>query len=417
LTAELHSLDGVRAVTTSARRESGRSGAVALPSTRDHRIDFWRGLALLTIFINHVPGNVFERFTHRNFGLSDSAELFVFLAGFSAAVAYFPKFLSGDRLVATGKVVQRTWTLYLAHVVLILAAVAMFFAAAIHFHDPHWLEAYGLDVLSTEPIRGYIGLVTLGHQIGYFNILPLYVALFALLPAILWLATRNVWLPLAASVALYLVSQLADVRLPTYPNDSPWFFEPLRWQLLFTIGFVGGVFYRSGRPVGFHPLAYTAAVAVLVGGAAMSFLGLYPQPGMLPLPEFLWSVDKSAMPLPRLAHVLSLVYVVAHFPYGVFDRMVARLGPNAAPTRIGRHGLSLFCFGSLAAVLGQIVVRASGGNPWIAAAFVATGVLAHVLYATGLDAWRSRVAAARAPRAAAAAAPGMPAGPAGAVTA
>ncbi len=384
-------------MTTSAGHESGRSGAVAPPSTRDHRIDFWRGLALLTIFINHVPGNVFEHVTHRNFGISDSAELFVFLAGFSAAVAYFPKFLSGDRLVATGKVVQRTWTLYLAHVVLILAAVAMFFAAAIHFHDAHWLEAYGLDVLSTEPIRGYIGLVTLGHQLGYFNILPLYVTLFALLPAILWLATRNVWLPLAASVALYLVSHLADVRLPTYPTDFPWFFEPLRWQLLFTIGFVAGVFYRSGRPVGFHPLAYAAALAVLAGGAAMTLFGWYPQPGALPLPEFLWSVDKSAMPLPRLAHVLALVYVVAHAPYGLFDRMVEKLGPNAAPTRIGRHGLALFCFGSLAAVLGQIVVRASGGDPWIAAAFVATGVLAHVLYAAGIDAWRARVAAARTP--------------------
>jgi hypothetical protein len=413
--------DGVRAVTSSAGQKSGRSGAVAPPSSRDHRIDFWRGLALLTIFVNHVPGNVFEHLTHRNFGISDSAELFVFLAGFSAAVAYFPKFLSGDRLVATGRVVQRTWSLYLAHVVLILAAVAMFFAAAIHFKDAHWLEAYGLDVLSTEPIRGYIGLVTLGHQIGYFNILPLYVALFALLPAILWLATRNVWLPLAASVALYLVSHLADVRLPTYPTDFPWFFEPLRWQLLFTIGFVAGVFYRSGRPVGFNPVAYGAALAVLIAGAAVALFGLYPQPGMLPLPEFLWSLDKSSMPLPRLLHVLALVYVVAHFPYGVFDRLVERLGPNAAPTRIGRHGLALFCFGSLAAVLGQIVVRASGGDPWIAAAFVATGVLAHVVYAAGLDAWRARVAAARTGRPAAGAPAHATAGkasaPAGAVTA
>lgn len=44
-------------------------------------IDFWRGFALVTIFINHIPGNFYERFTHRNIGVSDSAELFVFLAG------------------------------------------------------------------------------------------------------------------------------------------------------------------------------------------------------------------------------------------------------------------------------------------------------------------------------------------------
>ena len=46
-----------------------------------NEIDFWRGFALIAIFINHVPGIFFERFTHRNFGFSDSAELFVLLAG------------------------------------------------------------------------------------------------------------------------------------------------------------------------------------------------------------------------------------------------------------------------------------------------------------------------------------------------
>ncbi|WP_163363588.1 OpgC domain-containing protein, partial [Enterobacter cloacae] len=44
---------------------------------RDTRIDVFRALALLTIFINHVPGTVFEHLTHRNFGFSDSAEAFV----------------------------------------------------------------------------------------------------------------------------------------------------------------------------------------------------------------------------------------------------------------------------------------------------------------------------------------------------
>ena len=48
-----------------------------------NEIDFWRGFALATIFINHIPGIYFERFTFRNVSISDSAELFVFLAGWS----------------------------------------------------------------------------------------------------------------------------------------------------------------------------------------------------------------------------------------------------------------------------------------------------------------------------------------------
>src|ERR687897_2266367 len=50
-------------------------------------IDFWRGFALITIFVNHVPGNVFERFTYSKYSLSDAAELFVFLAGWAIALA------------------------------------------------------------------------------------------------------------------------------------------------------------------------------------------------------------------------------------------------------------------------------------------------------------------------------------------
>ena len=44
-------------------------------------VDFWRGFALVSIFVNHIPGIYYERFTHRNLSFSDSAELFVFLAG------------------------------------------------------------------------------------------------------------------------------------------------------------------------------------------------------------------------------------------------------------------------------------------------------------------------------------------------
>ena len=58
------------------------------PAKRIDGIDFWRGLALLTIFIDHVPENIFQHVTQQNFGFSDAAELFVFLSGVSVALAY-----------------------------------------------------------------------------------------------------------------------------------------------------------------------------------------------------------------------------------------------------------------------------------------------------------------------------------------
>src|SRR4029078_10240965 len=44
-------------------------------------IDFWRGLALVFIFLNHIPGLYYSHFTHANYSLSDSADMFVFLVG------------------------------------------------------------------------------------------------------------------------------------------------------------------------------------------------------------------------------------------------------------------------------------------------------------------------------------------------
>ena len=54
---------------------------------RDPRLDFFRGLCLVMIYINHVPGTIFEHVTSRNFGLSDAAEGFVFMSGCAAALA------------------------------------------------------------------------------------------------------------------------------------------------------------------------------------------------------------------------------------------------------------------------------------------------------------------------------------------
>jgi hypothetical protein len=44
---------------------------------RDFRLDFCRGVALIVIFIDHVPGNPLSSWTLRNFSFCDAAEVFV----------------------------------------------------------------------------------------------------------------------------------------------------------------------------------------------------------------------------------------------------------------------------------------------------------------------------------------------------
>ncbi len=59
--------------------------------TRVGSIDFWRGGVLIAILVDHIPGNVLEFLTPRNFGLSDSSEAFVFLSGVSVGMVYLPR--------------------------------------------------------------------------------------------------------------------------------------------------------------------------------------------------------------------------------------------------------------------------------------------------------------------------------------
>ena len=97
----------------------------ALPrKTRDPRLDVFRGLCLVMIFINHVPGNVYEKFTSRNFGFSDAAEGFVLMSGIAAGLAYSADFRAPMRLwQGLARVWKRVWTLYQVHLLTTAAAL------------------------------------------------------------------------------------------------------------------------------------------------------------------------------------------------------------------------------------------------------------------------------------------------------
>ncbi|MBI3710946.1 MAG: OpgC domain-containing protein, partial [Proteobacteria bacterium] len=55
---------------------------------RDLRLDFFRCLGLLFIFVDHIPDNAAAYFTMANFVFNDAAELFVFISGYAAAMVF-----------------------------------------------------------------------------------------------------------------------------------------------------------------------------------------------------------------------------------------------------------------------------------------------------------------------------------------
>ena len=241
-------------------------------------IDFWRGGVLIAILVDHIPGNLLEFFTPRNFGLSDSSEAFVFLSGISVGMVYLPRARRHGLAAVARGCLQRALKLYGVHIALTAAALAIFACAFWVSGVEDLIEAHGRSFVFDSPLTGVTGLAVLTHQLGYFNILPLYVVLMLWAPLALALAMRSCVFALASSVAIYAASRGFGLHLPNWPEPGGWFFNPFAWQLAFTIGLVCAVVWRDGPPRATTGLV-ALSVATLVVAALATTSGGRPRAG------------------------------------------------------------------------------------------------------------------------------------------
>ncbi len=350
-------------------------------------VDFWRGFALATIFINHIPQNFFERFTHKNVSLSDSAELFVFLAGWSLRQAVGspedPK-PTRDLLFS---LLGRAVTLYVAQLAMVMMAIAMLATAALALDNPLYLEWHNAAAVFYDPVHAHIGLIMLSHQLGYFDILPLYVVLLTIAPGLALVHRRTPALLLPMSFAVYLASLTFGITVSTWPTRGQWFFNPLCWQLVFVLGFAMGRERGPGGWVRRHiDWIRISALPIVVGLGFMSWFNLWWDPTKVPEPRLFFVIGKSFETPVRLIQFLALVAVFSNvYPY--FERAVPRVVDYLS--MLGRNSLPVFCVGSLLSLAAQIVRSFSGGGFLVDALLVGTGlaVLGGVGWASE---WRKR---------------------------
>ncbi|MFG1372076.1 OpgC domain-containing protein [Xanthobacter oligotrophicus] len=314
-------------------------------------IDFWRGFALLTIFVNHVPGHVLSFYTHRNFGVSDAAELFVLLAGISAAFAYLRPFAPGGRVRTTARIVLRAFSLYVAHLALVIMAIVVVGGFVVLTGDSRMLEWLHLDLVQASPIEALVGMGLLTYQPAYLNILPLYVAVLLMAPVLLLLARFSLRLMLAVSFAFYLLAQFADLSPPVWPGSGWWFFNPFAWQLLFACGLALGALIDRGLKSAAHPVLDVLAPLYLFATLVWVLLGFPASLEVAPLPAFVWDFDKTNLALPRVLHVLALAYCVSRLPV---ERWLKAKGHGAPLILMGRHALPVFCLGTVLSLAAQV---------------------------------------------------------------
>jgi hypothetical protein len=374
-------------------RQTGQ--APTAPSQRDTRLDVFRALCLLTIFVNHVPGQYLEYLTTKNFGFSDSAEAFVLISGLSAGLAYGRKFTIGTRLALSLKIWRRAFTLYIAHIMTSIITLAIFAGGALYFGRQDLIGEINIRPLVDHTEQGFVAMVLLGHQLGYNNILSMYAVVFLLLPGVLWLYGRSPFLLFMASAALWLAAGIFTIVPINFLDEGYWFLNPWSWQFLFVIGMICMMRARAGAPVQRHRLLVAMAGGYLMLSLFWVLLSWWGLDFSYGLPAVLTGFDKTFLSLTRLLHVLALGYLLAVFP--VFSRM-ACLRIDHPLVLIGRHSLPVFIFGTILAMVGQVLLFVTGRDPLWGSLFVLAGIGLHFAYARYLD-WiggLSRPAAAKA---------------------
>ncbi|MPZ38708.1 MAG: OpgC domain-containing protein [Rhizobiales bacterium] len=352
-------------------------------------IDFWRGIALITIFINHVPGIYYARFTHANYSLSDSADLFVFLAGWSLRLMVgSPNRPPQSEWYIVLRLGGRAVQLYAVQIMITMIAIAMLAASATFLDNPLLLEWHNAAAVFYDPILTHIGLATLTHQLGYFDILPLYVVLMTVAPifAIIDRYAPSWLLPL--SIALYLATLIVPIPAPTWPIEGQWFFNPLAWQLVFVLGFVLAREDGVGGFVRRHiVLLRWLSVPIVAISAYIVWNRMWPDPTLAPHPRLLFIADKTYVTPMRLIQFLALIALFSGtYPY--IKRWVSWF-VNVC-SMLGRNALIVFCVGSILSLAGQITRFVYRGDIVVDTLVVIVGI-SIMAFAAWLPEWREQV--------------------------
>ena len=202
---------------------------------RDLRLDLFRGLALWLIFLDHIPENIMNWITIRNYGFSDATEIFIFISGYTAAFVYGRAMRERGFVISSARMLRRAWQIYVAHIFLFTIFMAEIAYVAATFDNPLYAEEMNiLDFLKQPDVTIFQALLLKFKPVN-MDVLPLYIVLLLLFPPMLWLLLWQPAFALAGSALLYVLAWNFDWNLPAYPNGV-WFFNPFAWQLLFVFG-------------------------------------------------------------------------------------------------------------------------------------------------------------------------------------
>ncbi len=320
---------------------------------RDPRLDFFRGAALFIILIAHMRENWLFDWIPARFGVSDAADMFVFISGYAAAIAFGGSFLRHGWLIGAARVAFRCAQLYAAQIMTVLIVAFITALAVKHSGEAHYVDLAYLRLLFEDPQQAVIGIFTLTYVPLFLNIIPMYIVVLAMIPVAMMVARIHPLLVSVLSFALWAIANRFEINLIGDPStNGPWYFNPFAWQLIFFVGFAISMGWIKA-PARSRALQ-GAALGVVVLGYLASYRGPAEVSALVDLYRD-WVVahsDKTYLDPLRVIHFLATAYLAITLIQGheqsllhpVF-RVFVKCGQQALPT---------FLAGIIVAILGGI---------------------------------------------------------------
>jgi hypothetical protein len=337
--------------------------SILAPDARDARLDLFLGIANWSLFLDHIPHNIVSWITIRNFGFSGAADAFIFIAGYTASMAYAHIMLERGTIVGATRIFKRAWQLYAAYIVLFAIYIVTIGDVAARYAAPDIFYEFNIAGLVDQPIRIIGHALLLQSRALNLDALQLYVILMACFPAVLWMMLRKPGLTMAGSVALYFAARQFEWSLSSYP-DGVWLFNPFCWQLLFVFGAwcaLGGTGQRWS--ILRSPILPVVGIAYLVFALMMTMAGRFPEFGNM-FPSWLFDLfnpnDRTNLAPYRVLHFVVIAFLVTRF---LSKDWRGLQWPVLQPLIIcGQQSLSVFCVGVFLSFAGRLALMTSSGS-------------------------------------------------------
>jgi hypothetical protein len=333
---------------------------------RDLRLDLFRGIANWAIFLDHIPDNVVNWITTRNWGFSDAADLFVFISGYTASFVYARMMIERGFIVGATRLFKRVWQLYVAHIVLFVIYIVSIAYLAVRFGDSQIINDFNVAGLIDHATDTLGQGLLLKFKPVNLDVLPLYIVLMGVFPPVLWIMLRQPNLTMLASIALWLVARHFGWNFRAYPAGT-WYFDPYAWQVLFLFGSwcaLGGA--RRATNLIMAPITLYACIAYLLFALVMTMAGRFPDFGAM-FPDWLYSAfnpnDKTYLAPYRFIHFVVIVILVIRF----IPKNWAPLEWKAfdPPIVCGQQSLAVFCVGVFLSFVAHFLLSLSSGSVFV----------------------------------------------------